>query len=461
MEPHSINKIAENENCQTLECEICALEKPFDLPLEIVNAYKDGDLVIFAGSGVSTESRGVFPSTFYQSIKNELNLPEDKKISFSKLMSCYCSPPRSRKNLLQAIIKRINYVKTFQELFYSATEFHRMLSTIPHLDEIFTTNWDDFFETECGATPIVTGPDFAILQDVVGRKVYKLHGSIYNYGSIVVTEEDYRKYYKNLSRGIIGSKLKLLLASKTLVFFGFSFDDEDFQRLYRFLNKDVAGLMPQSYVITLDMQAKEKLVSLGINATSIITSATFFVKQLKKKLVEEKLMLPDEQYDGIDTKLIEVQAQHMNLSRLSILKHPNSLYSLWYQDGLMHAFQRLLTTKKTGENSCAVHMIKIIKSYDVLIKRYLHERNYPDVAYFTGYQAGLIYFLSDKTGRKSLSIYFLFGCNDIMSLKQYLKSEKDSSNLHKAAYKTAKALANSIRSEGLTIHRRPFLSTEI
>jgi NAD-dependent SIR2 family protein deacetylase len=426
------------------------------LPSEIVTAYRNGNLVIFAGSGVSTESAGLYPSTFYQRIKDELDLPKRERVSFSKLMSRFCLQPRSRKDLLKAIKERIDYVRSFPELYNRATEFHRELSTIPHLDEIFTTNWDDFFERECDATPIVTGQDFAVLQDTPGRKVFKLHGSIYNYGSIVATEEDYRKCYRRLNTGVVGAKLKMILTSKILVFFGFSFDDEDFQRLYRFLNKDVAGLIPRSYLVTLDERAKEKLESLGINATPIITSAGFFVEQLKRKLVEDKLMLPDQQYDGIDKAHEDVGIEHQKTSRLGLAKHPDSMYSMFYQDGLLHALERLLNTKKSGENSCATHMINVIRSYDALIKKRLHEGNYPDVAYFTGYQAGLVHFLLDRKRRRLVPMYFLFGSDDIISLEQYVKIEKDAPKLHKSAHKVAEIIASRAKSEDLVFHHTPF-----
>jgi NAD-dependent SIR2 family protein deacetylase len=446
-----------DENCQVPGCEKCKLKKPFELPPEIVSACHSGNLVVFAGAGVSTESRTVFPSTFYQWVKDELELPAEKRINFSKLMTLYCSEPRSRKDLLGAIQSRIDYVKAFSELYLDATEFHRELSTIPHLDDIFTTNWDDFFERECNATPIVTGQDFAVLQDVPRRKVYKLHGSIYNYGSIVATEEDYRTCYRKLSTGIIGAKLKTLLMSKTLAFFGFSFDDEDFKRLYRLLKKDVAGLMPRSYVVTMDEKAKDKLDSLGINATPIITGGAFFVKQLKKKLVEDKFMLPDEQYEGIKEILAKVLEEHEKLCTIGVIKHPDSLYSQWYQDGLQHAFERLLTTKKSGENSCAAHMIGVIEKYEGLIKDCLHKKNYPDVAYFTGYQVGMICFLLDKKTRGSLSMYFLFGCGDISNFQEYIKLEKEAPKLHKSAHKVAEAIAHEVKSDLLVPHRRPFL----
>ena len=52
------------DDCRVHGCERCALKKPFELPPEIVSACFTGKLVIFAGAGVSTESKGVYPPPF-------------------------------------------------------------------------------------------------------------------------------------------------------------------------------------------------------------------------------------------------------------------------------------------------------------------------------------------------------------------------------------------------------------
>lgn len=208
------------EDCRVPGCERCQLRRPFEFPSEIIDAYRNGQLIFFTGAGISTESRGVFPKSFYDEISGRLEISEEEDLSFSQLMTIFCSSPRSRKDLLLAIKQRLDYVRSFPELYSSATEFHRELSTIPKINEIVTTNWDDFFERVCDATPVVTGEDFAVFHDIPGRKVFKLHGSVGNYGSIVATEEDYSNCYKRLSEGIVGANLKLLLISKTVVFFG-------------------------------------------------------------------------------------------------------------------------------------------------------------------------------------------------------------------------------------------------
>lgn len=317
------------EECRIPECVRCRLKRPFKLPSEIVNACENRQLVIFAGAGVSTESRGVYPSNFYETIRKELRVPRKQNLSFSKLMSLYCSPPRSRKNLLQSIKERLDYVKSFPELYKYATEFHQELSTIPFIEEIFTTNWDDFFERECDAIPIVTSGDFAVFQDLPGRKVFKIHGSVNNYGSIVATKDDYRKCYRKLGREIIGNVLRTHLLTKTFVFVGYSFQDEDFQRICKTLSNEVQGLIPRSYVVTLDEKAESKLKSVNLNLTPIITSAPYFVQVLKAKLVRDKLMLPDDSY-RLSEIYSKVMIEHGRLSQLSYRKHPDSIYSQSY-----------------------------------------------------------------------------------------------------------------------------------
>ena len=445
------------EGCRVPGCQKCDLKRPFTLPKDLVDACERGEVVLFAGAGISTESRGVYPSSFYENIRAEMGLRGHARPSFPELMSRYCSPPRSRKDLLRAIKSRIDYLYAFPELYDSATEFHRALATIPHLDEIFTTNWDDFFERECDATPIVTGDDFGVFQDISGRKVFKLHGSINNYGSIIATEGDYLRCYRMLTTKTIGAKLKLLLVSRTLLFVGFSFEDEDFRRLYRLVSKDVGGIMPACYVVTLDSKAGQKMKSLGLNATPILTDATYFLSVLKDRLVKDKFMLSDVKYYPLPEAIRTVAQEHERTMKLSLARHPDVVYSLIYQDGILHALEHLLSTRKSGVLSHFPRIQNQIRSYDILVKRKLHEGNYLDVAYFTGYVNGLVHFVLGPQNITELPQYFLFGYGETPSQKEFLKLEPESATRHKSAHKLALAVAKSL-GPNLTPHHRPFLT---
>jgi NAD-dependent SIR2 family protein deacetylase len=215
-------------------CDICKNYHDFDFPEDLFEEFVKRDVVVFAGAGISTENKNIFPLTLYESILLENNNLNDKNLSFSRAMSEFCKNKGGRRDLIERISKRIDYVRSFPELYRSAVTFHNNLARIPCITEIVTTNWDDFFETECHATPYVYESDM-VFWEKPGRKVLKLHGSINNLGSIVVTFEDYEKKYKSLDSGLVGSQLKLLIAKKKLVFIGYSFNDEDFNRIFSFV----------------------------------------------------------------------------------------------------------------------------------------------------------------------------------------------------------------------------------
>jgi hypothetical protein len=100
-------------------------------------------------------------------------------------MSQLCNQSNGRAKLLRKIKDRFDYIRSFPELYRIATRFHRELSTLFLVDTIVTTNWDSFFEDECGALPFVTADDYAFWEQSV-RKVFKIHGSANSLGSIEV-----------------------------------------------------------------------------------------------------------------------------------------------------------------------------------------------------------------------------------------------------------------------------------
>ena len=451
------NRHSHNSRHEAQECELCKLRKPFVLPDEIVNATENHRLVIFAGAGISTEARGVFKLTLYEEVRRELNVDAGKRISFPDLMSLYCKR-KSRRMLLQKIKGRFDYMKLFPELYRSATQFHRELSTIYSIEEIVTTNWDDHFERECDATPIVMPEDFAVFSEIPGRKVIKIHGSVTNYGSVVATKEDYESCYRRLRKTVIGSVLRVLLSSKTIVFVGYSFQDEDFRRIYQLLNREVKGLLPSSYVVTLDDNAKATLTSMRMNITPIITEATFFLETLKTQLVKKKFMLPDERYSGLETAYERVYKARRSTLGIDSRGHPENIFSLVYQDGLMHGLEDVIGSKKSGRFSNKCTLMQMIRTYERWQKEYLAARNYWEVAYIEGFMNGLLYFLSSDKKDPKLPLYYLFGTGDITDFRDYRELAKNARTLHKSAYSlAARVVAKRIHTAGISLHHIPFL----
>lgn len=386
--------IEENKRC---ECDICKNHIDFNMPEEIVDAVLNRNLVLFCGAGISTESKLVYPYTIYMDVLKEIEKELDKEIdsstSFSSLMSLYVDTFKNgRRRLLKKVKNKFDYINSFPQLLYNATIFHKEVSSNPYIETIVTTNWDTYFEEYCDCSPIINDAD-STLWNVFNRRVFKIHGSINNIGSIIATEEDYNKSYKNLSNNLIGDRLKTILTSNTVVFIGFSFGDEDLNCLLDILSKKMGDLSNQFYLVTIDKKWNE------INDNRIfpiITDGTYFIHQLNNLLVEKGKLVSKELYDSAENILNSVLLEHNKIFesdnyKEEIKQFPELLFSIAYQDGFIHAFERCVANRRKGEYLIPNYLETKIQSYNFYYNKRLMEKNYNLAFYGLGYLDGLIY----------------------------------------------------------------------
>lgn len=415
---------------------ICRNNLPFVLPEELYEKIFNGDAVLFAGAGVSTEGQSVFPMTFFEIACQHVGSDPKTGIKFPDAMTLVESKS-GRATLLRMIHDRFAYFVGFPELYRAATRFHRELSTIYLIDTVFTTNWDDFFEAECGALPFVSADDFAFWS-LPGRKVFKLHGSVNSYGSIVATRKDYEESYKRLKSELIGANLKMMLATKTIVYMGFSFTDDDLLRIQRLLSSEMKGMLPRSYIVTLDKASDARFRAEGL--LPIYTDATFFLSEVKRRLVSTHRMLADERFRGVEQFLEEMIDRHHELTAvIDMRKHPELLYCSHYQDGLIHALDRILALRKTGRYSNGGNALGTEIAYQKLRKERVKSGSYSDVAYIDGYLNGHLFLVTDDEFRKTVPRYYVYADGgSILSLAAYKRVAKKAAKLHKGAMKRAK-----------------------
>lgn len=438
------------------ECAICQNNKPFTFPNEIIDAALDGDLVLFCGAGISTEGKNVLPYSFYTSIKKELDV-ENSSISFPDLMQQFCNQPNGRKKLLRKIRERFNYISSFPELERQATAFHRELAQIHPIKTIITTNWDTYFEDCCGAIPITIAEDFAFWDDN-SRCVLKIHGSIQNLSSIIATSEDYKKSFYELQNGIVGATLKSILATKTVVFIGFSFGDEDFSQIIDYLRKEMGNIFPHIYIVTLDETLDARLAYK--NSTSIVTSGTFFLHQLKLALIEKGVIKNHSAAPIVAEALFTIEELHDKVSTVDLYRYPCAIYTLSYQDGVIHAFERFLQNSKTGEYNQPERLGRIAGKYVQWTEKYLAAENYWDASYYEGYVNGLVFIEACEEDDDILHKFpFLFLPNakkDLCSYDIYLSELERVSRGRSKAQKQAKEIVHQKGGTGLVVHHPPY-----
>lgn len=418
---------------------VCGEDREFDLPSELLDASLERSVVVFAGAGISTESRRAIGSTFAAGVHSELGLDSVISRPFASLMSHY-EERFGRRHLLQQIRKRLEYLKGFAELERAATRFHRELATAYFLDQIVTTNWDTYFEDFAGAIPIVIPDDYAFW-DMPGRKVFKLHGSIHNLGTIVATESDYARCYRRLRSGVIGSTLKHLLATKRVIFVGYSFGDDDLARVLRFMRREMGDVLPRSFVVSPHGYSGPEFSPDRV----IKTDGTHFIRTLKQAAVKRGAMRSDDVYDEVRRLIERVSAaRHRAVVRFRPNRHPSVIYTWSYQDGLLHALERILAMRPTGHYSNPSSVHNTLHTYGHARQGAVRTQNYWDAAYIDGYMKGLLALELEPEVVHQTPLYFVWGSNGAMlAFSDFQRELAIAGQLHKTATRKAEAIVRS------------------
>lgn len=374
-------------------------------------------------------------------------------------MSKFCNvSTNGRQKLLEKIKKRFDYVHQYSELYRESSSFHKEISKFWMLDNFITTNWDDYFERECSAVPIVTSKDF-VFYNINQRKVFKIHGSISNYGSIVATKEDYDECYQKLSTGLVGANLKTLLATKTILFVGYSFRDFDFNKVLELLKQEMGDVFPHFYIITLDDKIPDYIGDL--NFTLIKTSGTFFFEKIREHLENNKFIIPENHLDRIYAVEYLLGEVHSDLSDyyFSNNRTCSIIYSMIYQDGIFHAIDYLRFKSKSGQSYNPAELMNQLTLYENNIRKKISKaRNYMDLAYVNGYIEGLaIPLIYDDI--EDFPLFFLYGIGPTNDVQLAYESFEKDIIRHKSSEKYGRSFFKEyLNSENDHIlHHRPFI----
>lgn len=435
-------------------CIHCGLDYDFEMPEGLVDEAHRRNVVIFAGAGISTEVPTVFPDTVLDIAADKLGIEDPE--SFPETLQAF-QDRFGRAALVRMVKRKFDYIDSFPRLRSDARKFHRELATMPYLRDLVTTNWDLYFEDECGATPFVTGEDIA-LYDMPGRRVLKVHGSIANLASIVATESDYEKRLAELGTNVMGALLRQMLATRTVVFIGYSLRDWNFRRLYAALRADMAEFAPRAYLVTPfgdDGQSDE------FGLTVIKTSGVHFLQELKQAMLGH-CFIDDVVYDRINEVWDLLNDADDLAKEVPHKQYPAVIHCWAYQDGLRDACYRIRHRSSTGEYSDRHHVLSLIRSYEKYFDRAIEAERFTDAAYIDGYTNGLFLLLSaeDEDAKAlfdNIPLFFIYGAESQMRTKEDLDEALEQSRRRAPkARKAARAISDGIPAHMVRSHA-PFL----
>lgn len=430
------------------ECMICGHDIDIDLPSTLIDSAHHGDVVLFVGAGVSTEVPAVFPETFYEQVKSELPTVEADE-DFPTVMQRY-QDAFGRARLVRKLWRRFDYADAFPSVGLPAHRFHEELATMPYLQKIVTTNWDTYFEDYAGAIPFVQDTDF-IFDELPGRHIYKIHGSMTSPSSLIITQRDYERRLTELRDNLLGAELRKVLSTKTVVFVGYSLNDWHFREIFEAVTGSMADFAPQAFIV----DPFENSVAKELGVRQLQTSGISFLRALKAELVKDHF-LADDAYDRVARLRRRASNAHLAAAELSVTEYPAAVYCLSFQDGLLDACNRILTRRSTGEYSNGHAVAELLRRYEKYEDDSWDEKRFWDTSYIAGYSAGLISLLMTDRQAKRIPVFFCFGSNKtIKTISDLTKALKSRRVQRGKPWKQAKKLARN--SGGLVPQHTAFL----
>lgn len=257
--------------------------------------YREEKLVPFIGAGVSTPFnipnwdkliRRVSEQNMvgFEALKPAVNAYLDKKDFWTAMETILNFAPITEEDIQQEIVDIIN-----EEMCVSVdNDVHNYLD-LAHMNfnVYLTTNYEhlmtDYMDRNNYVPLVLSEIDFNTQNLFKDKKkrVFHLHGHISNSGTIVITRNQYKKLYQDNKYDSI---LRLFTGTKSLLFIGFSFDDQFIRQMI----KDHKQLFKGTHYILLNKPSDEVVVELkteyGLNVIRYDDTNSSHATEIRKIL---------------------------------------------------------------------------------------------------------------------------------------------------------------------------------
>jgi len=208
-----------------------------DYPDRLIEALKDGKLVVFAGAGVSMGDPTNLPD--FNSLAEQIAYGTGEQKKKSEPCEVFLG-----KLTEKGIAVHNEAAKILSTACVEHNVLHEtIINLFPRRDsiKIVTTNFDQMFEkalkSQKIATSIFNAPALPLGDDIQG--IIHVHGNVENPKKMIITDEDFGKAY--LSEGYASRFLVKLFETYTILFVGYSYNDTILRYLSRAMLKNNVG----------------------------------------------------------------------------------------------------------------------------------------------------------------------------------------------------------------------------
>lgn len=251
-----------------------------ELMNSLIEQIRKERVVLFLGSGFSLKASAPSASAICEALKSKLTKEEQDSLNGNQLdyVSNEFEQMRDRDTLIQTLKEAFTF--TPKDLCNQVA-----LTQIPHFQTIITTNYDTLLEDTYGNDCVVvrSAQDCTDLPNDKVR-IYKIHGDFSNTDNLIVTKNDYRKYFAESSDNSLWRLVQSLLLTKDVLFIGYSLEDDNVFTILESIQKDTNQHKENIYLISPSVtKSKQKRLE-GLNVKYIDSRAEDFLPMLIQSL---------------------------------------------------------------------------------------------------------------------------------------------------------------------------------
>ncbi|WRA44222.1 SIR2 family protein [Helicobacter pylori] len=358
----------------------------------IRKAHNENYLSIFAGAGISAESK----------------LPKWGDL-INELQKCLYGDTKKNEDYLVLAEKFYNqfgesfYYQTLKSLIPDSAKKNDLHLEIVKLNikNLITTNWDNLFEqaiNEEGRFFNIIKSDKDIGSSTGFAKFIKMHGSL-DENNIVFKEQDYLEYSKYFP--LIENYIKGVFSTDTVILLGYSLSDQNVKQIISWVNSHSKSVKPIYFIKTAKESDRIEFEFYKNKNIHILYTQEYFEKQghyeeLIKFLKEIKAKPTDisKNYSGIVSSTKQLRKMIFNFDYEAMKKRINEI-SL-KSSSVLNELEKAFLLYHLGQGIQAFETLKINS------KQAFRERNY-DVWYislYNMYNIPLFYGYSDENNKK-------------------------------------------------------------
>lgn len=253
------------------------------IPEEIVRKIMKRQCVFFIGAGLSIEaglpSGKDLANELYKILKeNDYKKPDN--FTLPRISQDFIKK-YNRTDLVDVLRK--NLVKSVEQLDTKTFDLISKFKPLPKI--VITTNYDRLLEKAIGEenyTPIFSNEAVG-KYDPSTTNLFKIHGDVNRLENAVITENDIRDFEKNNEQLL--NKIISVFQENSIIFLGFSVEDEHIRGILEKINKKLGDFKPISIAVTPDESNSLRLKDIDIQHINM--EAYEFLKELLK-LVKKK-----------------------------------------------------------------------------------------------------------------------------------------------------------------------------